>query len=284
MLAWKRISIRATAREIPLTNLSIELTRYLSQVSRWLFAWTSVLRPFSFRGLVIAWWSTRARCTYVCATDPLHGATYALSKRRNRAAVNEATIWWIEPRNARYSIRECRFFAKKKKKRTRGKKNYYSLFSSRFFTRATRSIERTELKRVLCELWPISIDLFDSVFSFFFFSLFENTRAINRAISDKWRGMDLQCASSCFFELELFFFFFLTRAHKERLLLSRARFPNLITSGFLLSSFSSKLSQWKILFQSRCRLVRSSTVVHRRRFIISCLKFFGNNGFLKDIR
>lgn len=34
MLAWKRISIRATAREIPLTNLSIELTRYLSQVSR----------------------------------------------------------------------------------------------------------------------------------------------------------------------------------------------------------------------------------------------------------
>lgn len=40
----------------------------------------------------------------------------------------------------------------KKKKEQEEKKNYYSLFSSRFFTRATRSIERTELKRVLCEL------------------------------------------------------------------------------------------------------------------------------------
>lgn len=172
---------------------------------------------------------------------------------------------------------------KKKKKNKRKKKLLLTFFFS--LLHACNAIDRTN-RVEKSSLWALT-DLDRSLrlgFFFFFFSLFENTRAINRAISDKWRGMDLQCASSCFFELELFFFFFLTRAHKERLLLSRARFPNLITSGFLLSSFSSKLSQWKILFQSQCRLVRSSTVVHRRRFIISCLKFFGNNGFLKDIR
>lgn len=163
MLAWKRISIGATAREIPLTNLSsIELTCYLAEVSRWLFAWTSILRAF-FRGLVIAWWSTRARA-YVCATDPL---------REPRTLYRNGGIGrpWTRQRSGEssrgmprghYSIRECRFSARKREKR-----NLRPPFSS-FASRVERDrSNETVQKSSLWALNAISIDLFD-FFPFFF--------------------------------------------------------------------------------------------------------------------
>lgn len=195
-------------------------------------------------------------------------ATYALSKRRNRAAVNEATIWWIEPRNAEGALLDSRVSLLREKKRK--KKLTSPLFFFRI-TRGTRSIERNRSKELFvspeCDL-DRSLRLFS-----FLFSMFKNTRTINRAVIS---GVEWIHNARTVFSNSVYLFLIRREQRPE---FSKS---NNVSLSLSLGQKPSPLHLEKYYSGHGIGLVRSSIV--RRRFIIWYLKFFsGIMGFLKTL-
>lgn len=196
-------------------------------------------------------------------------ATHALSKRRNRAAVNEATIWWIEPRNAEGALLDSRVSLLREKKRK--KKLTSPLFFFRI-TRGTRSIERNRSKELFvspeCDL-DRSLRLFS-----FLFSMFKNTRTINRAVIS---GVEWIHNARTVFSNSVYFFLIRREQRPEF-----SKSNNVSLSLSLSRTEAKPAALGKILFRSR----------YRPRPFIDCPSTFyylvlkillWNNGFLKDV-